>query len=212
MFPTLDCCCSKNMFDLLLEPVVEGKSIVGLSLASEVHHEASHLFKVGRVEGRSHSFDWSLIFIFVLIRFHVGDHLEHLLELVHVHFVIHSIHSAVLALHHIERHHFLGHEGLVLLHCVHHLSEVHHHSEFAHLVVHAFVVILVVLVAVIVSHVGPAVVLSSVVMVPSVIVLVVDDTHHPIELLKLVRLHVLGKAEHSVDKAVNRSVWGKVQL
>merc|ERR1712086_712141 len=45
--------------------------------------------------------------------------------------------------------------------------------------------------------------ISSVLLVLAVIMFLIDDAHHLVQLLKLVGLHFTGKGEHGVDKSVN---------
>merc|ERR1719483_577414 len=106
--------------------------------------------------------------ILLLLRLHLGDHLEHLFKLVHVHLVVvHAKFVVVLALHHVIRHHLLTHERIIILHVGHHLREGHHHLELVHLVIHVVIVVLVVgvvlIIIVIVLHVWSGLISSVVV-------------------------------------------------
>merc|ERR1712123_368228 len=194
----------EDMLNLLLESVVKSKSIgISCPLEAEVSHEVGHLLKVWHVEvhGGSHGSNWGLILF--LLSLHLGDHLEHLFKLVHVHLVVvHAIFVVVLALHHVIRHHLLTHERIIILHVGHHLLEGHHHLELVHLVIHVVIVVLVVgvvlIIIVIVLHVWSGLI-SSVVLVLAVIMFLIDDAHHLVQLLKLVGLHITGKGEHHVD-------------
>merc|ERR1711892_1449120 len=190
------------MLNLLLESVVKSKSIgISCPLGAEVSHEVGHLLKVWhvKVHGGSHGSNWGLILF--LLSLHLGDHLEHLFKLVHVHLVVvHAIFVIVPALHHVIRHHLLTHERIIILHVGHHLLEL------VHLVIHAVIVVLVVgvvlIIIVIVLHVWSGLI-SSVVVVLAVIMFFIDDAHHLVQLLKLVGLYITGKGEHGVDESVN---------
>merc|ERR1739838_664784 len=198
----------EDMLNLLLESVVKSKSIgISCPLGAEVSHEVGHLLKVWhvKVHGGSHGSNWGLILF--LLSLHLGDHLEHLFKLVHVHLVVvHAKFVVVLALHHVIRHHLLTHERIIILHVGHHLLEGHHHLELVHLVIHVVIVVLVVgvvlIIIVIVLHVWSGLI-SSVVLVLAVIMFLIDDAHHLVQLLKLVGLHITGKGEHGVDESVN---------
>merc|ERR1712123_339681 len=199
----------EDTLDLLLESVIKSKSIgISCPLGAEVSHEVGHLLKVWhvKVHGGSHGSNWGLILF--LLSLHLGDHLEHLFRLVHVHLVVvHAIFVVVLALHHVLRHHLLTHERIIILHVGHHLLEGHHHLELVHLVIHAVIVVLVVgvvlIIIVIVLHVWSGLISSVVVVVLAVIMFFIDDAHHLVQLLKLVGLHITGKGEHGVDESVN---------
>merc|ERR1712123_302433 len=176
----------EDMLDLLLESVIKSKSIgISCPLGAKVSHVVGHLSKV-----------W-----------HVKDHLEHLFKLVHVHLVVvHTIFVVVLAFHHVIWHHLLAHERIIVLHVGHHLLEGHHHLELIHLVIHVVIVVLVVgvvhIIIVVVLHVWSGLI-SSVLLVLAVIMFLIDDAHHLVQLLKLVGLHFTGKGKHGVDKSVN---------
>merc|ERR1711892_901923 len=198
----------KDMLNLLLESVVKRKSIgINCPLRAEVSHVVSHLLKVWhvRVHGGSYGSNWGRILL--LLGLHLRDHLEHLFKLVHVHLVVvHAIFVVVLALHHVIWHHLLTHEKIIILHVGHHLLEGHHHLELVHLVIHVVIVVLVVrvihIIIVIVLHVWSGLI-SSGVLVLAVIMFLIDDAHHLVQLLKLVGLHITGKGEHGVDESVN---------
>merc|ERR1712168_1542042 len=106
--------------------------------------------------------------------------------------------------------HFIHLVRLVL----HLFNHVKHLFEFSHvhLIIHApFVVILAL------HHhlesIHPLFIMwSSIFIATSPILVLMDDTHHLVELVKLVGLHFTSKGQHNVDKSVNSSVGGKIQL
>merc|ERR1712050_110560 len=122
---------------------------------------------------------------------HLFNHVIHLFEFLHVHLITHAIFVVILALHHAIRHHVLIHERIIILHIIHHFLELHHHLESIHLLV---------------------IMWSSIFIVRRPILVLMDDTHHLVELVKLVGLHFTSKGQHNIDKSVNSSVGGKIQL
>merc|ERR1711892_182042 len=83
----------------------------------------------------------------------------------------------------------LVHVHLVVVHAIFVVVLALHHGIRHHLLTHESIIIVIVL------HVWSGLI-SSVVLVLAVIMFLIDDAHHLVQLLKLVGLHITGKGEH----------------